>query len=1007
MTLRDVNLKLLILLLAAGLGIIIFTAVIFIQSRDLTDQMAMAVAEMERATELEKSGTRLVEVVRAYERRDRDDNDVYEKTRTEVRTLNIKRREIISTIHLEGARASGERLESRLGLWLDQVVFYSGGARRSSKAGEMERNLRSFVRDYRGEIRQEMVDIRSIQRRTSTMVIVFGILILLVGGLWLFYMIGGVWRPMRELQESVHQRLGLKDEIIAVTVPALQTVVQQLMDRYGESRAAQNIVSSITEGLILVNPSGAIVSANKSILSMLGYQEEELVGRNFSEIYVKVKSVHVQGFFKRQETYKEEELFKTKEGNVIPVRFSSSFLFDEDMEVQGFVCIAKDITKEKRVEEELLKQNDWFKITLASIADAVITTDNEGYINYANPVAVEVLGFKDGDEGKSINQVFRPLDSKTQEPVTLLTPREMAGREARPPRQYTLERNDGEFMMIDLVQAPIRNAKGILHGTVLVFRDITEIRRAAEELRLARDRAEAALKVKSQFLANMSHEIRTPMNGVVGMTDLLLESELSGDQREIAEIIRSSGESLLSLLNDILDLSKVEAGKLELDHASFDPRRVVEEVGDLMHKRANDKGLELVILIHHDIPLRVIGDQGRLRQILLNLVSNAIKFTSRGEVVIEMHLADRRGELCVLHCDVRDTGIGMETSTLDTIFEAFTQADASTTRKFGGTGLGLAICKELCEAMGGRIWANSIPCEGSVFSFEINLVEDTHFKKDKKSLSLVGLRVLVVESNATNRKALNHQLEHLGCQVTICERAEIKGELVDGFMAAAPFRLLILDNNQAGVDMPTFLSSLKADDRFESLGILMVSSIPAHSLNHEWGPAVDRCLTKPVKLRQLSENIAEVLGIANAALPKAVKPDMSKDLEALHQYRILVAEDNPVNQKVTVGILEKAGYRCDIAHNGHEVLEAVGQCDYDLILMDCQMPEMDGLQATRAIRELEPPQGKLPIIAMTANALDGDRERCLDAGMDEYLTKPVRKKNLFEAIEYQLGIVKA
>jgi len=787
--------------------------------------------------------------------------------------------------------------------------------------------------------------------------------------------------------------------------------LEQFMTVHNEARGALQIIQSLTEGLIIVSPDGVIKSVNKSICKMLEYTEDELIGLDFTDIYVKLKTIHVQGFFKRRETYKEEELFKTQNGKVIPVRFSSSFLFDEEMDVSGFVCIAKDITREKLAEDELARQNEWFKVTLASIGDAVITAGTEGQVTFMNAIAGDMTGFSlENGAGKYLHEVFRLINPRSREPEKLPTSEELAATQAVPKaRESLLLRGDGTCLEIEAILAPIRSAVGKIHGSVVVFRDISEARRAADELMRARDRAEAAAETKALFLANMSHEIRTPMNAIIGMTGLLLDTRLSDEQRESAEIVRGSGEALLNIINDILDFSKIDSGKLDMEIIDFDLRITIEEVGDLLAQNAQEKGLEIVILIHADLPRRVSGDPGRLRQVLLNLANNAIKFTNEGEVQIEVSLGEASVDGIQLRFDVRDTGIGIPKDRLDRLFHTFSQVDASTTRKFGGTGLGLAISKQLCKAMGGKIWVKSKIGEGAVFSFTAVFGRVDHEPEAPvDSLDFSKLKVLVSDPNATNRRALRFQLAHRGCPLQEAEdAAQTMAILRSAEEMGSPIDLLICDINLPDRDPLDMVRDIRKQERHRTR-VLLLTSIPGRGdAKKALSSGVDGYLTKPVKLTRLYASISTLMLPARNEAdhePLLVTNRTLREHESgSSHYKILVVEDNRINQKVAVKLLEKVGYRCDMAANGKEAIEAIGRIPYDLILMDCQMPEMDGFEATRTIRRNEK-EGHIPIVALTANAMQGDRERCLSAGMDDYLTKPLRQDELFACLEKNLPL---
>ena len=632
-----------------------------------------------------------------------------------------------------------------------------------------------------------------------------------------------------------------------------------------------------------------------------------------------------------------------------------------------------------------------FRSLIDNAWDVIVVADADLGVAYITPSSARVLGYPPDDlQGSSLTQIVHPNDTEVMvEHLRRLGEgaTETAAFETR------MRRRNGEWRTIAWTATNLL-ADPAVHGYVLNGGDVTDARHAAEDLATARDEAITASKAKSEFLATMSHEIRTPMNAVIGLTELLLGTGLDREQRELATGVSVSAENLLTIINDILDFSKIEAGKIDLEEVALNVAGLADDVGRILAEAAHTKGIELLVDVHPDVPASLLGDPVRVQQVLLNLASNAVKFTPEGEVVIRVRLADLSGERAALRFEVIDVGIGIAPSDQERLFSPFAQADSSTTRRFGGTGLGLAICRQLVDLMGGTLGLTSTPGEGSTFWFELSLrrADALDVSANGAELkTLAGRRALIVDDNATNRMILRQQMLSWGVETV---------EAVDGsrgLEAAAvavqdgrPFDLGVLDLNMPGMDGLELANALKADPDTAAIVLFLLSSSGQRlsaAESHVRGLA--GTLTKPVRQSELFDCL--ITGLNDGVTASHTTATATGETELSEgKGMILLVEDNTMNQLVASKMLAKLGFAFAIANHGGEAVAAVIAHTYDAILMDCQMPEMDGYEATAEIRRIEGTARHTPIIAMTAAAMDGDRETCLAAGMDDYITKPVR-----------------
>jgi two-component system sensor histidine kinase/response regulator len=670
--------------------------------------------------------------------------------------------------------------------------------------------------------------------------------------------------------------------------------------------------------------------------------------------------------------------------------------------LSGVVWLARRSAK-RAAEQAEAKFREIFENSAEGIYQCTVA----GEFLTANPAMARILGVATPAEllGQSMTRLGR-----RDEFVQLMQEQGAVGE-----FESQLERTDGSLIWVCENTRAVRGSDGAVLYYEGTLQDITVRKLAEEERQRAHQAAEAANTAKSEFLANMSHEIRTPMNGIIGMTELALDTELSLEQREYLTMVKTSADSLLTIINEILDFSKIEAGRLDLDLVDFDLRDSLADALRTLAFKAAEKGLEVACEVMPEVPAMVVGDSVKLRQVIVNLVGNAVKFTERGEIVVRVEAAGQDDKRVALRFTVSDTGIGVPKEKLDSIFEAFTQADGSTTRKYGGTGLGLTISKQLVDMMGGQLQVESEVGKGSTFNFTVRcgVSEQTVTAVQSATpIDLTGMHVLIVDDNATNRRVLEEVLQRWQMKPTAVDSGWLAFKALEGAQTRGePFALVLLDCQMPEMDGFTVAERIRANATLTQPVMIMISSCTRKGDSARARQVGIAChLSKPIKQSELRDAINRSLGqpVLPAAAPEPEAPTRVVVQKSTRSLRILLAEDNVVNQKLAVRLLQRRGHNVAIATDGREVLKMLDRDRFDLVLMDVQMPNMSGFECAGAIRQVEKLSGcHLPIIAMTAHAMTGDRERCLEAGMDDYVCKPINPRAMFEAIERMIPTVAA
>jgi PAS domain S-box-containing protein len=767
---------------------------------------------------------------------------------------------------------------------------------------------------------------------------------------------------------------------------ALEMALAETAEQLGKQKHyLESLLEISPVAIVTTDVGGTVTGWNPAAEDLFGYTRTEALGRKIDDLVASCPEVRADALAVTRDTVAGGLVHTVtrrthKDGSLIDVELLSAPVLVGGEPV-GTHAIYHDI-------RELQRRRQYLESLLELSQTAIVTMDLDGAVTSWNPAAEKLFGYtRDEAIGRDIDDLVARSDAIRAEAIDVS---KQAGMGQMVQLNTRRTRKDGTLVDVNVRAAPIVVGEQRV-GMYALYHDISELLRARRE-------AEAAAEAKSTFLATMSHEIRTPLNAVIGMTELLLETELTPAQRDLADVVHTSGDALLGVINEILDFSKLEAGGVELERHPLVLRDSVETALEMVAAAAAAKDLDVACLVDPDSPAAIVADSTRLRQILVNLLTNAVKFTEQGEVVLTVESQAAGGSAddeYRLHFVVRDTGIGIPADRLEHVFESFSQVDASTTRGYGGTGLGLAISKRLCEMMGGEMWVESEPGSGSAFHFTLPAKGAPSPEPEPVAVELRGKCLLVVDDNAANREVVMRQARSWGM---IPRETGLPREALEWIRRGDRVDIAILDMQMPEMDGLALARAIRRYHDADALPLVMLTSLGRRGQDRELSSEFAAVLTKPIKSSQLYNVLAAVVGAPTTADALAREPEQAVDRSERSPLRILVAEDNAVNVRLALLLLEKLGWSADVAANGLEALEALERRPYDVILMDVEMPEMDGREATRRIQRAWSSDERPRIIAMTASAMPGDREACLAAGMDDYLTKPVQLDELRQAL---------